>query len=99
MRPPASLAAIREACWSEEALAIRYADRTAVVSEREIWPLAVVYTDRALTVLAWCRLREAFRMFRVDRMSEARATGASFRPRRVTLLRTYLAELETAPAP
>ena len=92
------MAAIREACWKEEALAIRYADRAGALSERTIWPLAVIYTDRALTVLAWCCLRQAFRMFRVDRVSDARTTGASFRPRRVALLRTYLAELEGAAA-
>lgn len=90
--------AVRAACWKEEALTIRYADRDGAISERTILPLAIMYTDRTLTVLAWCCLREAFRMFRTDRISELKAAGTSFRPRRVTLLRTYLAELEsTAP--
>jgi predicted DNA-binding transcriptional regulator YafY len=85
---------IRNACWKEDALAIRYADKGHVVSERTILPLALMYTDRTLTVLAWCCLREDFRMFRTDRIIELHAAGTSFRPRRVTLLRTYLAELE-----
>ena len=88
--------AIREACWKEEALTIRYADQGHVVSERTILPLAVMYTDRTLTVLAWCCLREGFRMFRTDRIIELNNAGKSFRPRRVTLLRTYLAELNAA---
>jgi predicted DNA-binding transcriptional regulator YafY len=54
----------------------------------------VIYTERALTVLAYCCLREAFRMFRTDAIIELRAAGTSFRPRRVALLRTYLEELE-----
>lgn len=89
---------IRDACWREAALFIRYIDEHSVVSERKILPLAVIYTDRTLTVLAWCCLREAFRMFRTDRISGLEAEGTSFRPRRVTLLRSYLAELENAAA-
>ncbi|WP_299750969.1 YafY family protein [Devosia sp.] len=87
------LDAIRQACWQEEALVIRYADKGHAVTERTILPLAIVYTDRTLTVLAWCCLREAFRMFRVERIIDLSAAGTSFRPRRAALLRTYLAEL------
>jgi predicted DNA-binding transcriptional regulator YafY len=84
---------IRHACWQEEALNIKYADKGHTVSERTILPLAVMYTDRTLTVLAWCCMREAFRMFRTDRIIELTNAGTSFRPRRAVLLRTYLAEL------
>ncbi|HEV2517507.1 MAG TPA: YafY family protein [Devosia sp.] len=84
---------IRQACWSEEALAICYTDKAGTASERTILPLAIVYTEGALTVLAWCCLREAFRMFRTDGISELRLAGTSFRPRRVALLRDYLAAL------
>jgi predicted DNA-binding transcriptional regulator YafY len=87
---------IREACWREEALAIRYTDKDGTQTERSVWPLAIVYLDRTLTVLSWCCLREAFRMFRADRITDARATGASFRPRRVGLLRAYIAQMQAA---
>ena len=85
--------AIRHACWQEEALTIRYADKSNAVTERTIYPLAVMYTEGALTVLAWCCLREDFRMFRRERISSIQRTGKSFRPRRVALLRDYLAVL------
>lgn len=85
---------IRDACWREEALAIRYADEHGAETERTILPLALVYADSRLVVLAWCRLREAFRMFRLDRIREAKAEGTSFRPRRAALLRAHLAELK-----
>ncbi|MFK4812993.1 helix-turn-helix transcriptional regulator [Devosia sp. ZW T5_3] len=91
--PPPYMDTIRQACWQEEALTIRYADKGHGVTERTILPLAVVYTDRALTLLAWCRLREAFRMFRLERILALERAGSSFRPRRATLLRDYLAEL------
>ena len=90
----ADMDAIRAACWKEEALAISYADKGKIVSERTILPLAVMYTDRTLTVLAWCCLREDYRMFRTDRISALEKTGVSFRPRRAVLLREYLAVLK-----
>lgn len=92
--PPSHLQAIREACWAEQSLAISYVDKGQTTTERTILPLAIVYTDHALTLLAWCCLREAFRMFRLERIVELSPTGASFRPRRAALLRDYLADLQ-----
>lgn len=92
--PPLDIDAVRQACWREQALSIRYADRDGAVTERTIFPLAIMYTDRTLTLLAWCCLREDFRMFRLERIIELHAPGTSFRPRRAALLRTYLAALK-----
>ncbi len=86
--------AIRHACWKEEALSIHYADKDRSISERTILPLAIMYTDRTLTLLSWCCLREAFRMFRADRIIETKLVGTSFRPRRASLLRDYLTLLQ-----
>ena len=88
------MSVVRDACWREEALHIRYVDSGHAVSERTVLPLCVMHTDRTLTVLAWCNLREGFRMFRADRIVELAATGTSFRPRRVSLLREHLAQLQ-----
>lgn len=85
---------IRSACWREEALLLRYADKDGTVTERTILPLSVVYLDNKMTLLAWCGLREAFRMFRLDRIRTADPAGTCFRPRRGALLRGYLAELK-----
>ncbi|WP_019998690.1 helix-turn-helix transcriptional regulator [Aureimonas ureilytica] len=85
---------VRGACWREEALRIGYADKNDAVSERMVLPLAVVYTDRTQTMLAWCCLREDFRMFRTDRIQSVSLAGSSFRPRRAALLRDYIAELK-----
>ncbi|WP_232630339.1 helix-turn-helix transcriptional regulator [Methylobacterium sp. Leaf118] len=85
---------IRAGCWREESLILRYADGDGAVTEREVLPLSIVYLDRKMTLLAWCCLRAAFRKFRLDRIQEVRLAGTSFRPRRVTLLRSYLAALQ-----
>lgn len=87
------MSVIRNACWREEALSIRYADKQRKATERTVWPLAIVYLENMLVLLAWCCLREDFRMFRPERMQSVEATGVSFRPRRAALLRTYLAQL------
>jgi predicted DNA-binding transcriptional regulator YafY len=69
---------IRRACWREEALTIRYADKGHAVTERTTLSLAIVYTDSTLTMLAWCCLREAFRMFLLERIIELKYQGTAF---------------------
>ncbi len=91
--PLPDMALVRACCWREEALTIDYVDRDGAATSRTIWPLAIVYLDRMLVVLARCCLREDFRMFRADRIAAVAATGISFRPRRAALLRDYGARL------
>ena len=67
-----------------------YIDRNDRRSERIILPLAIMYTSNTMTLLAWCCVRKAFRMFRLDRMGDVACTAKSFRPRRAVLLREYL---------
>lgn len=86
---------IRNCCWQERAVCIRYMDSIGSISERTVFPLTIMYTSRTMTLLAWCLLREDFRMFRIDRIQSIAITGKSFRPRRVSLLREYLNILRT----
>jgi len=95
----ADVDSLRQACWHERALQIRYVDTRDAVTDRVILPLAIAYTADAMTVLAWCTLREGYRMFRVERILQMDGTGQSFRPRRAALLREYLAELKAREAP
>lgn len=84
-------AVIRAACWEERALSITYRDLNERVSERVIWPLGLSASEQHLMLLAHCRLRMDFRTFHVNRIRTAVLTGESFRPRRVSLLRDYVA--------
>jgi predicted DNA-binding transcriptional regulator YafY len=90
---PVDMDAIRRGCWREDAVTIRYTDKAGQGTERAIYPLAIYYHERSLTVLAWCCLRGDFRMFRADRIAEVRPSTVSFRPRRAALLRDYLAQI------
>ncbi|SHH27189.1 YafY family protein [Massilia sp. CF038] len=92
--PQFDMQTIREACWKEVALQIRYTDKQGLQTERAVFPLSIVYVQGMLVLLAWCCLREDFRMFRIERLLAAEATSTSFRPRRVALLRTYLNQLK-----
>lgn len=90
-RPPpqVDLALIRDACWAEQALEIAYTDMNDADTRRVVWPLGMSYSDQAMMLLAYCRLRMDFRVFHINRIADARLTGDSFRPRRVALLRDY----------
>lgn len=87
--PQVDLAMLRAACWDEAELRIGYLDLQDRRTTRTIWPLALSYTERSLMLLAHCRLRMDFRVFHVTRLTGAERTGASFRPRRVPLVRDY----------
>lgn len=89
---------IRQGCWREQAVEIRYVDKQGAGTRRTILPLAIVYLDRKLMVLAWCCLRDAFRMFDAARISKAELGRRSFRPQRVGLLRDYIALLQREPS-
>ncbi len=83
------MALLRRACWEELALNVRYRDLKDCVTEREVWPLGISYSDRALIVLVWCCMRKDWRLFNASRIEQASLNGRSFRPRRVPLLRDY----------
>ncbi|NBB83110.1 MAG: WYL domain-containing protein, partial [Alphaproteobacteria bacterium] len=65
--------------------------------ERQVWPLSMIYFERVLVVLAWCRLRADYRTFRLDRIERMDDTGQSFRPRRARLLADFLARFADRP--
>lgn len=84
---------VRRAARQEQKLAISYRDEHGTTTERIIWPLAITYLDTSDLVIAWCELRDDFRTFRLDRLRAITNTSASFRPKRVPLLRRFLERL------
>lgn len=69
---------------------IGYVDAGQQRTDRQVLPLAIVYLERMLVLLAWCCLRQDFRKFRVDRIVDIQTTEESFRPRRVPMLRDFV---------
>lgn len=75
----------------------RYTKEDGATSDRAVEPLCLAFWGRAWTLGAWCRTREDFRNFRVDRM-DALAVGddpVSEDPARG--LRAYLAAMGASP--
>ena len=98
--PPAiDMALLRAALWEERSLIIDYLDLTEARSTREIWPLGLSYSENHVMLLAHCQLRRDFRIFHVIRIQAMRPGGASFRPRRVALVRDYVCARAAIPPP
>lgn len=91
--PGIDVSALRLATWDERTIRFDYCDAEARATTREVDPLSIVFMQASHCLLAWCHLRQDFRAFRLDRMRNLAPTGASFRPRRVPLLRDYMARI------
>jgi predicted DNA-binding transcriptional regulator YafY len=83
---PPEAAFMREAIRRQRKARIRYADADGAVSERIIWPIAIVYFDDVRVLAAWCEHRSAFRHFRIDRLHEATMLDERYPGRRQTLM-------------
>ncbi|KIT17033.1 helix-turn-helix transcriptional regulator [Jannaschia aquimarina] len=60
-------------------LSFAYSDERGRPTRRTVRPLGLWFWGKVWTMVAWCELRQDFRMFRVDRMSEMNA-GERFPP-------------------
>jgi len=93
--PAVDAAQLRQATWDECEVAFGYADAQGAITQRQVKPLGLVYFDRSTVLVAWCLLRQGFRVFRLDRMCELVVTEVSFRPHRVRLYREALDHLRS----
>ena len=90
-----SLTIIQQALTDFTVLNLHYqsldkAEETA----RPVEPFALYYCqDESWALIAWCRLRKDFRMFKLDRILQLELTRLEFRPHRITL-KEYLSEKE-----
>jgi predicted DNA-binding transcriptional regulator YafY len=93
---PIDLADLRDALRRERKVAFTYRDATDKASTRVVWPIAVTFYDRARVLAAWCELRQDYRHFRLDRMSDLAIRDETFPRRRRALMKEWRA-LEDAP--
>lgn len=84
---------LRKAAWDETTIQFDYVDKDGRATQRRVDPLGISVFDNAHCLLAYCHMRTAFRAFRLDRMQALVITDASFRPRRVPMLRSYMEQL------
>lgn len=67
--------AIEAAVDARTRLAIAYSDAEGRTSTRTIRPLGLWFWGKVWTLVAWCELREDFRMFRLDRIGDSTEAG------------------------
>ena len=88
-----SLMLIQNALTNFQVLNITYQGENSIEkTERLIEPFALYYSlQENWTLIAHCRLREDYRMFRLDRILKIHQTESTFHPHTITL-QDYLAE-------
>jgi predicted DNA-binding transcriptional regulator YafY len=82
-----SLTIIQQALTDFKVLAITYwSESKAEKTERIIEPFAMYYTlDESWALIAFCRLRKDYRMFRLDRILTIAIEDLQFEPHKMTL--------------
>ncbi|MBL0887844.1 helix-turn-helix transcriptional regulator [Myceligenerans indicum] len=80
---PDVLMVTARACRDGVELAFDYRARDGTSGPRRVEPVRLVASERQWYLLAFDRDREAWRTFRVDRMSQVRARTWRFRPREI----------------
>lgn len=93
---PAVTGPLLQAYLHQRLARIAYQDQRATVTDREIEPQYLFYNLPVWYVLAWDRLREGIRSFRIDRIRSLEVLPAGFRLRRVD---AFLPEAEVEARP
>lgn len=75
-------------------LAIDYVDAAGKATARRIRPLGLWFWGNVWTLVAWCELRDDFRMFRLDRIAGLAETGERYRPERDRSLGAFFRRME-----
>ena len=89
-QPETWQAALRRAIRAEHIVVLHYKDQHGTLTERQVWPFAMAYFERARVVSAWCELRQDFRHFRADRVHAMQDMGRRYPERRQTLIQRWL---------
>jgi predicted DNA-binding transcriptional regulator YafY len=79
--PPPMPRLIADAMTARRVLRVGYADRQGAVTVREVEPLGYVSRESYWYLVAWCRLRDAARAFRTDRITSVSVTAEVPAPR------------------
>ncbi len=75
----------RAAMRNERAVEIEYEDVEGRITSRTVWPVQLAYYEQKEIVVAWCCLREDYRLFRTDRIKTFELTDQPYGRRRAEL--------------
>jgi predicted DNA-binding transcriptional regulator YafY len=77
VRPAAIPLIVEDALAGRRVLRLDYVDKAGAATERDVEPVMLLAGQEAWYLVAWCRLRDELRAFRLDRVVAARDTGES----------------------
>lgn len=86
---------LRAAIRTGERLRVTYHALDDTTSTRTVRPLQIEYWGQVWTLSTWCDLRDAFRAFRIDRITSCVRTGQLFKPERGKTIQDYLNTIGT----
>jgi len=90
------MAPLRAAIRSRRKVEITYRALDDRETKRTVRPLQMEYWGRVWTLTAWCEARDAFRVFRVDRISTLDVSFDTFEEEPGKTLADYFAQMESA---
>ena len=85
---------IEAAVEARRRLTLAYRDAEERKTERTVRPLGLWFWGKVWTLVAWCELRDDFRMFRLDRIAAMDDAGGPFRPERGKTLTDFYRAME-----
>lgn len=85
---------LEKAIEERQRMKLSYETAEAVHTDRLVRPLALWFWGKVWTLVAWCELRDDFRMFRQDRISEIEPSGGTFRLERGKTLKDFCSDYE-----
>lgn len=85
---------LRQAIKARRYVFIAYTTEDQRASTRELRPVALHFWGERWTLAAWCELRQAFRMFRLDRVRELELLEKNFRDEPGKTIADFLRQLE-----
>jgi predicted DNA-binding transcriptional regulator YafY len=90
----ASFGPLRRAINGQQKVTFLYEDKSGALSRRTVRPLGLYFWGGTWTLGAWCELREDFRNFRVDRVTELTTSSETFELEPPCTLEAYVASME-----
>ena len=84
------IAQLRLWCQRGQKLTIAYVDEHGRTTKRTIWPFLVGYRDATRLSIAWCEMRQGFRIFRIDRITDAQFLEVRYPARPAALRQRWL---------
>lgn len=84
-RSSSNLSELQFALTNFNVARIEYANETNITTNRLIEPFALLSTQENWLLVAWCRLRNEFRYFRLDRINKLEILAEKFTPHKMSL--------------